>query len=317
MPALSASAPGKIILFGEHAVVYGRPAIALPVTQLKARAMVTPSPLGAPGAIHIAAPGIDLASPLEALSADHPIAAAIAGVCRELKITKPPACKLRITSEIPIEAGLGSGAAVSVAIIRVFSAFLGHSLAEDRISALAFEVEKIHHGTPSGIDNTVITYEQPILFIKDQSIERLRPSRSFHFVIGDTGIPSPTVKTVGDVRTGWESNRNEYDTMFDAIGKLTLHARAAFEKNNLRELGALMDKNQQWLEKMGVSSPALESLIDTARGAGSLGAKLSGGGRGGNMIALVHKDQSLKISKALETAGAVKTYRTILSCQVD
>jgi mevalonate kinase len=208
---------------------------------------------------------------------------------------------------------MGSGAAVSVALIRVFSAFLGQPLPDEQISALAYEVEKIHHGTPSGIDNTVITYERPIYYLRDQPIELLRSSGSCHFVIGDSGIPSPTVKTVGDVRAGWESNPDKFEAMFDAVGDLTRRARAAFETHNLIELGELMDENQRWLEAMGVSSPALEGLIETARTSGSLGAKLSGGGRGGNIIALVNAEIREQVSKALQSAGAVMTYHTTLS----
>ena len=312
MPALSATAPGKIILFGEHAVVYSRPAIAIPISNLKARAMIKPSPRGKPGAILIQAPGIGLESELADLPADHPIAAAINWVCKEVGIASPPACQLRITSDIPIEAGLGSGAAVSVAIIRVFSGFLGHPLAEERISALAYEVEKIHHGTPSGIDNTVITYQQPIYFIRDLPIELLHPRGKFTFVIGDTGIPSPTATTVGDVRTGWKSNPDEYEAIFDSIGELVVQARTALEKNDPVTLGAIMNENQAWLENINVSSPALEHLIEAAHKAGAMGAKLSGGGRGGNMIALVDPDQAPKIAEALLQAGASKTYQTTL-----
>ncbi len=251
MPALSASAPGKIILFGEHAVVYARPAIAIPIPQLQARAMVQPIPRGAPGSVHIQAPAIDLDQQLADLPTDHPIAAAISGVCRELGVRKIPACKLRITSNIPIEAGLGSGAAVSVALIRVFSAFLGRPLPIERISALAYEVEKIHHGTPSGIDNTVIAYQMPIYFKIDQPIELLETSGEFHFVIADTGIPSPTVMTVGDVRKAWQAEPEKYENLFDAVGELTIQARQALENADPTTLGKLMNDNQNWLEEIG------------------------------------------------------------------
>jgi mevalonate kinase len=108
--------------------------------------------------MHIQAPAIGLDASLNDLPPEHPVAAAVNGVLSTLGATRPPACSLRITSTIPVASGLGSGAAVSVAIIRALSAFLGHPLRDEQVSALAFEVEKLHHGTPSGIDNTVITY---------------------------------------------------------------------------------------------------------------------------------------------------------------
>ena len=313
MPAFSATAPGKIILFGEHAVVYARPAIAIPIIQLQARAMIQPNPRGEPGVVHIQAPRINLDQQLVDLPTDHPIAAVISGVCDELGVKNIPACKLRITSNIPIEAGLGSGAAVSVAIIRVFSAFLGRPLPVERVSALAYEVEKIHHGTPSGIDNTVISYQLPIYFQREQPIELLETKGNFHFIIADTGIPSPTVATVGDVRKAWQSEPEKYEKIFDAVGELTTQARQALENADPTTLGGLMNDNQKWLEDIGVSSRALENLVKAARSAGSLGAKLSGGGRGGNMIALVESQKTDQVSEALLASGATATYHTSLS----
>ncbi len=192
MPAISATAPGKVILFGEHAVVYGRPAIAVPVTQVKARAVVTAAPRGAPGEVRLLAPDIGLDAILEELGSADPLAAAIREVASTLKVKQFPACTIKITSTIPVAAGMGSGAAVSVALIRALSAFFGHPLPDEKVSALAFEIEKIHHGTPSGIDNTVVTYSMPVYFVKGKPIETLQVRRPFTIVIGDTGVSSPT-----------------------------------------------------------------------------------------------------------------------------
>ncbi len=180
MPAISAAAPGKVILFGEHAVVYGRPAIAVPVMQVKARAVVTANPRGAPGEVRVQAPGIGLESTLQELDPAQPLAAAILGAASALKVKRLPACTIKITSTIPVAAGMGSGAAVSVAIMRALSAFLGHPLPDESVSRLAFEVEKIHHGTPSGIDNAVITYARPVYFVKGKPVETLQVGRPFH-----------------------------------------------------------------------------------------------------------------------------------------
>src|SRR3990172_7432533 len=254
MPALSASAPGKAILFGEHAVVYGQPAIAVPVTEVVAKAIITPAPAAPAGSIHITAPQTNLDANIADLPASDPIAAAVRGTIAGLKIPAPPAFKLRVTSTIPVAGGLGSGAAVSVAIIRAISAFLGHPLPGDQVSALAFEVEKLHHGTP--------------------------------LVIADTGISAPTKETVADVRRVWESDPEPYNEIFESIGKLAIAARAAIEQGDNEALGPLMNENHELLQKLDVSSPDLDKLVLVAREAGALGAKLSGGGRGGNMIAL-------------------------------
>ncbi len=310
MPAISVAVPGKVILFGEHAVVYGRPAIAVPVTQVKAKAIVTANPRGAPGEVRVQAPDIDLASTLAELDPAHPLAVAIQGAAAALKVKHIPACTIKITSTIPVAAGLGSGAAVSVAILRALSAFLGHPLPDEKVSALAFEVEKIYHGTPSGIDNTVVTYARPVYFVKGKPIETLKVGRSFTIVIGDTGIASPTAAAVGDVRKAWQADKVHYEAYFDSIGAMTQSARLALESGGVELLGPLMDANHGVLRKVGVSCTELDELVTAARWAGAWGAKLCGGGRGGNMIALVSPSGADSVAKALQAAGAVRTITT-------
>ena len=303
----SASAPGKIILFGEHAVVYGRPAIAVPVIQVSARVTVT---LTRSGEVVIQAPDIGLQISLADLPARHPLKAAIQRTARAVGIAQLPPCSLRIESTIPVAAGLGSGAAVSVAIARALSAALGSLLDDAQVCAIAYEVEKIHHGTPSGIDNTVITYARPVYFIKGKPLEQLPVGRAFTIVIGDTGLASPTAKAVGDVRKAWQADKMHYEAVFESIGALADSARQAIQQGAVELLGPLMDANHGLLRKLGVSCPELDALVLAARKAGAWGAKLSGGGRGGNMIALVNKEQAKKVATALESAGAVRTLVT-------
>lgn len=310
MPAFTATAPGKMILFGEHAVVYGRPAIAVPVSQVRARAVVSADPLAPSGKVRVLAPDIGLEADLADLPDSQPLRRALDLTLAELGLSRSPACTVRISSTIPLAAGLGSGAAVSVAVIRAFTAFLGRQLPDERISAVAFEVEKLHHGTPSGVDNTVVTYARPVYFVRGQPIETLRVPAVLHFVIGDTGVSSPTAIAVGDVRKAWQADPSQYERLFEAVGELVQQARAAIETGRSQRLGALMDENQHLLAEMGVSSPELERLSAAARAAGALGAKLSGGGRGGNMIALVAAEQSQPVADALRSAGATRTIET-------
>jgi mevalonate kinase len=312
VPAISSSAPGKVILFGEHAAVYGQPAIAVPVTEVSAKAIITPDPSASSGAIHITAPQINLVANLADLPTEDPLAAAIHATLSELKVDKLPAFKLRVTSTIPVASGLGSGAAVSVAIIRAVSAFLGRPLPDDRISELAFEVEKLHHGTPSGIDNMVITYNKAVYYIKGNPIEIMRIAKPFNLVIADTGISTPTKETVADVRLLWESDPEPYEQIFETIGKIANTAGASIESGNNDALGALMNENHALLQKLDVSSPDLDKLVLAAREAGALGAKLSGGGRGGNIIALAPDSLAEKIRTALLAAGAKSAIITIV-----
>jgi mevalonate kinase len=310
MPAYSASAPGKIILFGEHAVVYGRPAIAVPILQVRAKAIVSVDPRSAPGLVIIKAPDIGLETALSDLPDNHPLAAVLWKTASAIKLSHIPACTIQITSSIPIAAGMGSGAAVSVAILRAFSASMGHPLSDEQVSQLAYEVEIIYHGTPSGIDNTVITYAKPVYYIKGKTIETLQVKQPFTLVIGDSGMISPTMSAVSDVHQGWENARDRFEALFDAAGTIADSARKAIEAGENDALGPLMDENHTLLCKMGVSSLELERLVEAARSAGALGAKLSGAGCGGNMIALVAPDGADRVARALQEAGAV---RTILS----
>lgn len=310
MPSFTASAPGKAILLGEHAVVYDRPAIAVPVTQVRARVVVNPAPDHPTGSVEIQAPGIGLHAWLADLPSDHPLAAAIQLTLSALRLSRLPACRLRITSTIPVAAGLGSGAAVSVAILRALSAFLGRPLGDEQVCALAYEVEKLHHGTPSGIDNTVITYARPVYYRRSQPIQTLKVGAPFTFVLADTGIASPTALAVGDVRQAWQANPGAYERLFDAIAQIVQQARQAIETGDPAALGPLMSANHSYLQQMGVSSPELDRLVDAALANGALGAKLSGAGRGGNMLALVDPAHCERVADALAAAGAHQTITT-------
>jgi mevalonate kinase len=234
-------------------------------------------------------------------------------------VARMPSCSVRIASTIPVAAGMGSGAAVSVALIRALSAFLGNPLPDEQVSALAFEVEKLHHGTPSGIDNTVITYGQPVYFQRlgpgegsPNKIEMLRVSQPFTLVIADTGISTPTSVTVGEVRLSWQADAEEYERLFDAAGMIAEKARELIEAGQADEMGHLLDQNHSILKRIGVSCPELDRLVDAARQAGALGAKLSGGGRGGNMLALVRPEEAAQVAEALRAAGAVRTLTTVV-----
>jgi mevalonate kinase len=316
----TSSAPGKIILFGEHAVVYGRPALAVPVTQVHADVDISDSDSAG---IMIHAPGINLHAELNTLPSDHPIASVIHNLFF-ISRTSPspsgrgargegrfPSLDIKITSTIPVASGLGSGAAVTVALTRALSSHLNYPMADDEeINSFAYEIEKLHHGTPSGIDNTVVTYAKPVYFVKGQPIETFTVGKPFTIVIGDTGVSAPTKESVGDVRKLWEADEAKWEVVFDQVGEIARQAKQAIESGKLESLGKLMNQNHALLQEMTVSSPELDTLVSTARNAGALGTKLSGGGRGGNMIALVESDQAEAVARSLMDGGAKKTIIT-------
>lgn len=304
---MKSSAPGKVILFGEHAVVYKRPALAVPVNQVQVDVEVCDS--DKPG-VWIDAPMVNLQGELSTLPSDHPIGSVILKVFHHLGISPLPNISITIVSTIPVAAGLGSGAAVSVALVRALSSFLSLSLTNEQVNQLVFEIEKLHHGTPSGIDNTVITYNMPVYYIKDKPIETFKCGKPFTIVIGDTGIPAPTKESVGDVRRLWLRNENRFENIFNEVAQISTMARHFIESGRPEHLGELMDHNHEFLQQMTVSSPELDVLVYAARKAGALGAKLSGGGRGGNMIALVNQASAESVAGALLSAGAKRTIIT-------
>ena len=305
-----ATAPGKVILVGEHAVVYGRPAIAAPVWQAVATATVVP---GAPGSgCHISAPDVGLSLRLADAGDDEPLAVvtrlALARVGRDCA----PDWQITLHSDIPIASGMGSGAALSTALVRSIMLAAGHVAEPAAVSELVYESERFYHGTPSGIDNTVVAYGMPIWFVKGQPPEPFTPARPILLAIADSGIRSPTKETVGDVRRAWSADPARFEGIFDEIGRTVLAARRALEAGEPRALGRIMDANQALLEMLDVSSPALATLIAAARQAGALGAKLSGGGRGGNIIALVDEQSAAGVGAALAAVGARRVIVTTI-----
>ncbi|MEA3460168.1 MAG: mevalonate kinase [Chloroflexota bacterium] len=297
-----AYACGKVILFGEHAVVYGQPAIAVPLTQVRARATVEDAELGE--GITIVAEDLGRIYKLGKSPPDDPLRVTILSTLRRLKLTPEQDLTVAISSTIPIARGLGSGAAVSTAIVRALAKHFDRQLALQAVSELVYETEKIHHSTPSGIDNTVIAYEAPIYFVKGRGMELLEIGRPFLLAIADTGVQSSTKEVVGDVRRAWKRERARYEEIFEEIGAIAEEGRRAIELGKIEAMGRLMDENHRLLREIGVSSLKLEGLVEAARQGGALGAKLSGAGRGGNMIALVTKETCGRVETMLRMAGA-------------
>ena len=310
MPALLASAPAKAILCGEHAVVYSSPAIAVPITQVHTSVRIQPWIQAPSGAVWIEAPDIHLSASRSDLPPTHPLSVLLNLIESDLRRGPLPAFRMKITSTIPVASGLGSGAAVSVAVLRAVYAFVSRPLPQERLNELAYQVEKVHHGTPSGIDNTVITYARPVFFQRGHPLQFLRIAQPFTLVLANSGQPSRTADVVAEVRRAWQENPETYQDYFNQIASLVNRARAALETGDHPTLGQLLDHNHALLQQINVSSPILDTLVQAARQAGALGAKLSGAGRGGNLIALAQPECAPEIAAALTQAGAKNVFIT-------
>ena len=274
-------AAGKVILLGEHAVVYGKHALALPI-QNAVSATLRDEPA-------------DLEIPeLEAM---------IALIKKELGVEASP-YSVHISSRLPLAMGLGASAAYAVAIVRAFNSRHDLGLDDIAINEVAFECEKLAHGTPSGVDNTIATYGVPLLFSNDESlnVQRLPDAETPPLVIACSHESGRTREQVANVRERYSHNRSQYDAIFTQVDELSLAGANAMRDSNYEELGRLMNICHGLLTAIEVSTPELESMVALARAAGAVGAKMTGGGGGGSIVALC-PGRSAEVRETLESAG--------------
>lgn len=291
---------GKAILLGEHAVVYGSHALAAPV------------PLAIQAKIEDASShGIDIIIPRWGVeqrlhtkpelrqSFEKPIAL----ILEKLELIERN-MRIEIFPSVPRAMGLGSSAAVAVAIIRALDIHYRLGLSDEEVNSLAYECEKVAHGKPSGIDNTLATYGRFLLYKKGEpALKRyVHPRGEIPLVIGMSGVESLTAKMVARVNQAWQNNPALYERIFNEIDSLALQGVDAVEQGNLKELGEMMNICQGLLNALQVSCWEVEEMVQIARNNGALGAKLTGGGGGGSFIALC-PDNSARVVSALNEAG--------------
>ncbi len=290
---------GKAILLGEHAVVYGRHAIAVPLP-LTTRAVVEDAGHGVELLIPRWGVEYQLAKPPEQRRSFERAAGAILD---RLGVNDRN-IRIEVFPDVPRGMGLGGSAAIAVAIIRALDRHFALRLTDAEVNELAYLSEEIAHGSPSGIDNTLATYGCPLVYRRGDPplVEPLNITRPLHLVIAMTRDEGLTAKTVGNVRAARERNPRLYEKIFDDIDALVLQAVTALQDHDVKALGDLMNVCQGLLNALQVSTPELERLIGIARGAGALGAKLTGGGGGGAIVALCEGDSTI-VRLALERQG--------------
>jgi hydroxymethylglutaryl-CoA reductase len=313
--AKRSSACGKVILLGEHAVVYGRPALALPIP-LAVEALVREGGDG----ISLVIPRWGLEQKVRASNA-HGLSGILFHVLEQLELANAD-MTIEVIPHVPRAMGLGGSSALAVAIVRALDQTYKLQLGNNRVNDLAYECEKAAHGTPSGIDNTIATWGTPLVYqrasweenedgLASARFEELKLSEPLPLVVGMTGKESLTANTVARVRKSWETHQSRYNGIFDQIAALTVAAVDALRDSHFQELGELMNLCHGYLNALQVSTPELEELVHIARANGALGAKLTGGGGGGSIVALC-PDSQAQVAEAMEAAG----YRT-LSVTVD
>ena len=282
---VTCSAPGKIYLFGEHAVVHGEPAVACAV-ELRTRVTVLPAkstsvisngkPLGFGGGPYIE---------------------------NTLKIMEEflvlPPLSIRIDSEIPIAAGIGSSAALTVALLRALSIEFGVEMDLSMIAATAHRVERVVQGTASPTDTFVSTMGGVVVVPERRHLSPL----GCKIVIGEAerGVGDKTREMVSRVAELRETYPDVVDPIFNAIGGLARNGVRLIEYDDCRGIGRLMNINDGLLEALGVGTTMLSRLVHAARDAGAFGAKITGAGGGGCMVALT--DDPQEVARGIEDAG--------------
>lgn len=301
-PIGAGAAPGKVILFGEHAVVYGRPAVA---AAIDVGLGATAEPDGDGPILRIPAWGRDgLTVELKGQGQTRDaMGRAFAVALDAVGLAPDSGIGVTFDGDLPLGIGLGSSAAFAVALLRALADARGERLAPERLLASAERIEKIFHGTPSGLDHTTVAHGGCLRYRRGarQTFVPIDLARPVPLVVAWTLREGTTRDAVSRLRTRHGAQFRHYDRLFDAIAEVAEAGVDALEAGDLETLGTLFDLNHGYLSAAGVCSPKNEEMVHLARGAGALGAKITGAGCGGAIIALA--PEPAPVVAALEAAG--------------
>jgi len=293
---------GKVILFGEHFVVHGVPGIVSAIdSTTDAEVKKTVKRITVRDE-RKTAKGYSEEKRLQQLES-------IQNMLKAMGVDPKIALDIWVGGTLPGFSGLGASAASSVAIARAIAQELHMKVADEKINQVAYEAEKAYAGNPSGIDNNAATYGGLMWFRKNMAggpdkVEHLSIEVPVEIVIGSTGKVANTKAMVEGVADRKRKYPQKYNRVFKRAEELAYEGRAALEFYNLKKIGDLMNENHRLLQEIEVSSKELDILVELAKAQGAFGAKLTGGGGGGCMVALTPgKELQGKVASAFKTAG--------------
>lgn len=324
---------GKLILLGEHFVVYHVPALVGAVSDYTdCHVQLIPVVGDASSAANEQQqqpqqkPGLEIidhrpAVPLYKVQKADEGKEAVALVLKHMSVDFERQYKVRCTfgGTLTCVSGIGASAAQVVSLARALSYALRRAMTEDEINMAGYEGEKGYHGTPSGIDNTAATFGGLLQYQRDANggapvFHKFALSEPIRIVYASTGITASTTKVVNDVRDKRESDPAWFDALLQQYITLVGSAETALLQSDMKALGDCMNQNHALLQELTVSCPELDDLVDAARHAGAIGAKMSGTGRGGLMMALTPTvELQQTVAAALTAAGAPQVWQTTLA----
>ncbi|WP_395318418.1 mevalonate kinase [Fructilactobacillus frigidiflavus] len=281
----------KVIFLGEHSAVYQKPAIVLPLPQIEVTAIIKPN--------HSDESRIDsqyFNGPLSKLPVTMLGLAKLIDRLNQALNNQQLNFDIQIISEIPLGRGMGSSAAISAAITRAYFAYFKRSLDSQALDQFINVEESITHGNPSGIDAKTVISDQPILFENSKFI-KISFNTTGYIIIADTGVSSNTKTAVDQVRKQLNHNPEIVKQEINQLGDLTEQAKITLNKNVIKKTGQIMNQAQTILANLGVSSPEIDHLISVAKANGALGAKLTGSGMGGCIIAISNSSKQAQMIK--------------------
>lgn len=290
---------GKCILFNEHFVVYGIPSI---VSAIGDTTVATIEETDAGGVRIVdnrpATPGYKEEKREQQKDS-------LNRMLKAMNISPEENLTIILGGTLYAASGVGASAASCTAIARALNQYFDMRLTDDEINEIAYEGEKGYHGTPSGVDNTASTYGGLIWFVRGEKniFEPITMKEPVEIVMGNTGTVANTKAAVEGVRKRKEETPDEYDKLFAEADSLVHAAKKALQSHDFTAVGNLMNYNHQLLQQIQVSNKALDMLVETARAAGAVGAKMTGGGLGGYMVALTPGPLQEKVAKAIEDKG--------------
>lgn len=292
---------GKVILFGEHFVVYGVPSIVSAIDKVTTATVERSEGSGWT---------LEDNRPSTPGYKEEKLEQQKESIDRILKAagidTAETPIKITFGGDLVAASGIGASAASCAALARALSEEFNLGLTDEQINELAYEGEKGYHGNPSGIDNTAATYGGLIWFVrgKPNVMERIKLKHPVEVVMGNTGLVANTKAAVAGVRERKEKFPEKYEKIFNEARELAFMARKALEDHDLKRVGKLMDENHRQLQAIEVSCRELDQLVELAKANGALGAKMTGGGLGGNMVALTPgKELQDRVARAIEKEG--------------